>query len=299
MFRKISSLINPIEILLIVVSYFLGSAMSHYLGYSQKSLGLWNGLIIILSFTLGCRFLGDYFQKTSYLSSPDLLIGNEKKKDDKVIRNTRLISLLIGIAFLAVGIIPFFSLFLNHYFNRVNVIILALGFFVVCLIDFLTNLVSRWGMMEFFKSILYANIVPALAFTIQINTFHRIVFLLTFPLFFIFFALFIVRSLPSNHENQTESGQSLISRIGPITILRIHNFSLLLGYLLLLSGTFFDLPWRLIWPVLITFPIGLIQFWQVNQILLGRKLNLTVLEVTAIATTIFSVYLMMLNLWLN
>jgi hypothetical protein len=180
-----------------------------------------------------------------------------------------------------------------------NLVIIVFTLFIISVVEIFPSQVSGGGLLEFLQALYFANLIPLIAFSLQSNLVHRLIFILTFPMFFLYFAYFIVSSLPNVEKKIGTKDRSLIFMNGPILSLRIHNLLVLLAYLTLLSGSFFDVPWKLIWPVLITLPIGLIQIWQINLILRGHKPGFTPLIFTAIITTGFATYLMILSLFVN
>jgi len=299
MINKVLSIFKPINTLLIILTYFLGIGIAHYLGFPQNVNTLWNGLILIIAFHTGSIFLGKYFDL--YFSHNSHYSAEEKSYPFKFQqeKNLQILFLLIGVACLAVCMIPLFAFIFTDVLKIPNLVLIVLTFFIICIVEIFPNQVSSVGLLEFLQALYFANLIPSIAFSLQSNSFHRLLFLLTFPLFFLFLASFIVFSLPKVKNNIETKDQSLISRIGPILSLRIHNLLILLAYLTLLSGSILDLPWKLIWPVLVTLPIGLIQIWQVNQILKGYKPSFTPLIFIAIATAGFATYFMMLSLLLN
>jgi hypothetical protein len=299
MLRKIIFPLRLIEIILILLGYFLGGAIGQYLGFSIKYPIFWNGLILVYCLYFGSKFISRYLQLNSSALKSFSSAGGYSQKDFQENRNIGYVSLLAGITFLAIGIIPASSLFAGHYFNKVTVILFAMIIFFEGVNDFFPAQITEWGMTEFTKAFLFANCIPAIGFAFQGHTIHRLVYLLTFPLFFITFALFIVLSMPALQTSTIASRHSILPWAAPITLLRINNFLLLAGYLLLLMTTLFDVPWRLIWPSLMAFPICLVEIWQINQILAGHKPNIQVLELTATAVVIFTTYFMILAIWLN
>lgn len=299
MIKKIIASIKVIEVLLLAVTYILGFVISHYLGYHISWTGLISGFVILISITLGIKLLGNYIYRNSIiLSTANSGIHNDKTNNQEI-QNFGSINLFTSLAFFAVGLIPAIALFRLHIFNAINLTILAIAILFLGMVEIFHELTSRWGLTEVFKSFVYANLVPVLAFTFQTGLIHRFDFLLTFPLFFLFLSFFIVLSLARAHIKSDETPQSLISRFGPFIVLRLHNVSVLIGFLFFLLASFFEVPWRIIWPPLIMIPIGLIQIWQVNQILAGKKPNIKVLELTAISISFFCSYFLILGLWLN
>jgi 1,4-dihydroxy-2-naphthoate octaprenyltransferase len=299
MIKKVLSILKPINTLLILLTYFLGIGIAHYLGFPQRINALWNGLILIIAFHTGSIFLGKYFELYFFPNSD--YSAEEKRNPIKYQqeKNLRILFLLIGVACLALCMIPLFAFLFTDVLIISNLILIILTFFIISIVEIFPDQVSNAGLLEFLQALYFANLIPSIAFSLQSNSIHRLLFLLTFPLFFLFLALFIAFSLPKVGNNTETWCHSLISRIGPILSLKIHNLLILLAYMTLLSGRMLDLPWKLIWPVLITMPIGLIQIWQVNRILKGHKPNFTSLIFTAIASAGFATYFMMLSLLLN
>jgi hypothetical protein len=287
--KNLLAILKPVNLFLLTTGNFLGLAIIDYLGYKTHWSGFWNGLLFFLLISIGSSFMGNYFQ----VQSSSLLTEDRKKTE------IMFLVLMLGVAFLAISIIPIFSLVRNHLINPFNALFISMGIIIIALVEILPTRISQWGLEEFFRAFLFANLIPALAFSLQANIYHRLIFLLTFPLFFFFLSFFIVGNISAVHETPIESSGSLIRKIGSFPVLRMHNLSLLMGYLILLAGTFFELPWKLIWPALMTIPIGLLQIWQINQILDGKKPNLTALEFTAATIAIFTTYFSILALWLN
>lgn len=299
MLKRIVSSIRIIEIFLLIIGYILGFMIGKYLGFTMSWSRIINGMMELISLTLGFKFLGNYF----YRKFSNLPFTRNQSKDlnreNKEIREIENLYLLLSVAFFAIAFIPLLTILRTHSFNQLNLTVLSLGIFFLGAVEIFRELISRWGMMEIFKSFLYANLIPALAFTLQVGTIHRFVFLLTFPLFFLYFAQFIILYLPTVQEISDESSSHLISIYGTFAVLRIHNVSILIGFLFFLLGTFFQVPWRIIWPPLIMIPVGLVQIWHTNQILSGKKPNFRVLELTAISIAFFCTYFLILSLWLN
>ena len=299
MINKILSALKPINTLLILLTYFLGIGIAHYLGFTQNVETLWNGLILVISFHTGSIFLGKYFEMYFLHNASSSTHEHGHPSSVQEEKYLQFLFLLIGIAFLAVCMIPLFELFFASILKISNFILIVLTFFIICVVEIFPNQLSNVGLLEFLQALFHANLIPSIAFLLQTNSVHRLLFLLTFPLFFLFLALFIVFNLPNATRNNETKSRSLSSRIGPILFLRVHNLLILVSYLVLLSGSILDLPWKLIWPVLMTLPIGLIQIWQVDQVLKGHKPRFNLLTLVAIATAGSATYFMMLSLMLN
>ena len=96
MIKKAFSVLKPINTLLILLTYFLGIGIAHYLGYPQKINTLWNGLILIIAFHTGSVFIGKYYDL--YFSHNSHYSAEEKSHPLKSSqeKNLQILFLLIG-----------------------------------------------------------------------------------------------------------------------------------------------------------------------------------------------------------
>ena len=206
---------------------------------------------------------------------------------------------LIGIVCLAVSLIPLINLI--HFYNIDLLVLTVFGvvFLLIYIIDLKTEWLDALGLTIFVRAFLYANLMPSISYLLQTYRMHRFLFLVTFPLFFIFLALFIVISLEELKEDNSKLSATLAGKLGVINYLRLHNIVIMFVFIILLLETFIDLPWRLVWPPLLVLPIAWLQIWQVNQIARGKRVAFNLLVYTAIASATLTTYFITLALWLN
>jgi 1,4-dihydroxy-2-naphthoate octaprenyltransferase len=299
MFNQYISKIKFVRFLLIALTYSLGIGIVYYLRIPLK----WDIFLDGLIWTELIYLSSIYFKVYVDRNNPSRYFPVEKEIDRPLwVKNEKALEkiyLLTGVTSLAVSIIPLFNFINKGLNNSIISIIVAMTLGVVFISEVFSEQLSTIGLSEFLQSFFFANLIPALAFILQSGIMHRLVFLLTFPLFFLFFALSIVLLLPDIDKNDYIYQNSLAARIGSPNIMRLHNILILFAFLVLLLETIFNLPWKLIWPALIALPIGLIQVWQVNQIERGKRPHLNALVFNAFATAGLTTYFMLLAVLLN
>ena len=60
-----------------------------------------------------------------------------------------------------------------------------------------------------------------------------------------------------------------------------------------------EIPWRIIWPGLLTIPVGILQIIYLDKIVKGEKPNWQLLQVFSIATALITPYLITYALWIG
>ncbi len=291
--------ISPWHFVFSTLTYLFGIGIAHYLGIPLNWNTVWNGLIWIILIIISSGYLRAFLFYSEFTNPENKINPDNKKnelKNEKYLRN---IYLLTSISCLAVSLIPLMYFVLRGIINPLVVIFLGLTFGIIYILEVFPDPFINTGLFEFLRSIYFATLIPSLAFIIQSGYVHRLIFLLTFPLVFLFFAFFIVLSVSAVENNNSFSKESLVLKIGSINVLRLHNLLILFAYLLLGLEIFFDLPWKLIWPGLVALPIALFQVWQIHEIELGRKPVYPLLVLNAIASTSLTTYFILLALWLN
>jgi hypothetical protein len=106
-------------------------------------------------------------------------------------------------------------------------------------------------------------------------------------------------ALPRYGEDLIKKDFNMMTNLGWERGMLIHNILIITTYTLIAIAFIFGLPWRLVWPELLTLPIGFYQILQMRQISLGIKPNWGILRLTAITLFGLSAYLVTLSLWIG
>lgn len=295
MIRKFFSVIQFNLFFLTALTYFLGISIAHYLGFQLRWGIIIEGLVWIFAILISSSYIKSYYE--IFFPRIEFQKSGLRPQVERE-RGMANIFLLTGIAGLAVSLIPLMNLFLNGSMKSITLIIFLVIMAVTFSVELFSNQIATSGLLEFFRAFSVANLSPAIAFVLLSGDIHRLLFLLTFPLLFIYFALFITLSLPKIESGEIDIKYTLLGRLGSVNILRIENLLVLFTYFVFLFEAILDLPWKLVWPALVVLPLGLLQVWQVSQILNGKKPSFMPLLFNAYATAGFTTYFIILALWI-
>jgi len=276
----------------------VGVSLSHYLGFQFNWNICLNGILWILGITLSSAYFFVYFE--SPYEFERRIKKDEEDRDRKMINyaNTRQLYLIIGISILAVSLIPLVKIMTYRDINIILVSFLSMYLGLTFLVNIFPQTFSRTGFLEFIKAIIIANVLPAIGYILQTNEMHRFLLFLTLPLMFIFYALMITLTLQACEKSEIVSKNSIISSMGIKAIGDFHNLLVVSGYVLMLFMlSVVKIPNDLLWPQLITLPLGMLQIWQIRQIRKGGKLAISPLVLNALATSGLAEYFLLLTLW--
>jgi len=298
MLKKLVSILDVSYLLLIVLTYGLGISLSHYLGNPIRWSSFWNGILWLIGIVLSGFYFKEYFGKRSKSEFRRELL--EEKYGDDSLQETNALKfcLLVGIAWLAVSLIPLINSVIEDRISALTLVFILLHLGFTYLVSIFPGYLSKTGLLEFINAIILANLIPAIAFTLQSNGLHRLLLLLTFPLMFFFFALFIIITFQECERSEDTYLQSVVKSMGILKVVNLHNLLIVFGYLIMIMGVIFHVQWKLIWPQLMTLPIGAIQIWQISHVTKGGKPAISPLVLNAISTAGFTTYFLLLTLWL-
>jgi len=275
------------------LTYNLGAGIARYLGETINWSTYWLGLACVTLLQISSYYLSQHFElveKSPYLSNPDDIHHVARKK---------LIFLQLASATLTIGSVITVLLFTNHFLTPVS--LLLLGLMLILAIMYAVppfRLVQR-GYGELTITIIIANLSPALAFVFQTGDLHRLLALVTSPITFLTLATFLALSLQKYSRELRSNISTLLVRLGWQRGIQLHHFFLALSYVIFISANLVDIPWQLVFPPLLTFPLALFQAWQINQIASGAKPRWKLLSYTSLSTLGLTIYFLSLSLWTN
>jgi 1,4-dihydroxy-2-naphthoate octaprenyltransferase len=153
------------------------------------------------------------------------------------------------------------------------------------------------GYGELALSLQMANIIPALAFLLQVGNLHRLLAMITFPITALYLAMLLALSLEGYASDEKYRRKTSMVRLGWQRGMNLHNLLILFGFLLFGLAAILGLPWSLTWPGLLGLPLGLFQIWQMSLIASGAKPRWRLLSFNAVATVVLTAYLVTFTLW--
>ncbi|HNB54954.1 MAG TPA: prenyltransferase [Anaerolineales bacterium] len=153
------------------------------------------------------------------------------------------------------------------------------------------------GFGELTLAILVGNLVPALAFLLQLGEFHRLIAMATFPITFLILATILALRFPNYATHLKYRKNSLIIRMGWDTAMTAHNIFVLVAFALVGLAAVFGFPSFAATPLLLALPLALVQIWYITRIAGGVKPNWNALSLAAVILVGFTSYLMTFAFW--
>ncbi len=290
-------LTRPFFLLGGILMYALGVGIAHYLGASIDWPVYWLGQGCVTLLQLSAQYLNEYFDLIADADNPNrtpFTGGSGTGREGAIRRN---IPLMAAASTLTVGAVLTVLLIANGRINQSSGLILALAYAgsIFYSVPPLRLVGSGYG--ELVASILVANLVPVFAFILQYGDLHRLVAMATFPLTALHIAMLIGFSLPDYSNDLKFGKRTLLIRLGWQRGMLIHNYLIILAYLILAIAVLQGMPWRLAWPGFLTLPVGGFQIYQMNRIAAGAPARWTPLTFNAIATFGLTAYLLAFAFW--
>jgi len=282
---------RPINLLLIALTYVLGSGIARYLGISQAVIPFWLGLGGILLAQFSMSLLAEALRPVEQPSE------NDENRAERV--NLRKEALMVSVGALAVAAVLAILLSQEGALSPVAMLFLSLSLLLV-----LAYAVPplRWvdaGFGEFALAVHIAVVAPALGFILQQGEYHRLVAIISFPLTLLALAYFLILDFPTFAVDEKYDRRTLLRSMGWERAVPLHHGLVLGAFVLLASALLFGLAWGLIWPSLLTLPFGLLQIFWLRNISLGAKPIWTLLTVNALAVFGLTAYLLTFAFWLR
>jgi 1,4-dihydroxy-2-naphthoate octaprenyltransferase len=289
-------LTTPEVVLFTLFSYSIGIGLAHHLGINLDSLNVFLGLLMCLLLIEMRNFLMAYFEHPeshqSSLSRSDPLF-------EQLLGVKRMTLLQISLLILTAGAMITVLVVFRGDLHTATFLYLGLGF-LLCFFSAvppLRLLVHGYG--EIAEAILLAYLFPAMAFSMQGESTHILLVMLTLPLVFFYLAMSIARSFKTFGYDATHDKKNLVTMLGWQKSVTVHNLFVLIGFFLIAVFLLVGLPWSLAWPVLLGLPVGLFQIYLVMLMAMGGKPRWQLLSLTSSTLFILETYLISLTLWIK
>ena len=282
---------RPLQLLLAALTYLLGAGIARYLGIHLNGGAFWLGLVWVMLIQIAAYLLAEYFRL------PFEPLGEA----DAPAQRLRLRTLLLQISAAALTLVAALTIVMlrSRFITPSSAIFLALIFLLLMAFSVPPLRLVNAGFGEFALAILFADFIPALAFLLQADKFHRLLPLVTFPLTLLALAYFLILDFPSFASDQKYGRSNLLIRLTWPRAIPLHHMLLLAAYMLFVAAPLFGFPWRLLWPVFLTLPLAAYQIFMLRNIGLGVKPLWTILTANASAIFGLTVYLLSLTFWIR
>jgi len=282
---------RPLFLLIAALTYGLGASVANYLGEPLRVDAFWLGFIGVSMAQLSMNLLTDVFRPPN-----EPIIPGETFVERRSLRNN---ALYVSIAALAAVALAAFVLFQNGRLSSLSMLLFGLSIFVVLVHAIPPLRLLDRGFGEFLQAAHLAYVVPAIAFLLQVQQYHRLLALVTIPLTAIAFAYFIVLDFPAFAADQKYERRTLLTLLGWQKAIPFHHALLITAYFLFAAAPFLGFSLQILWPVFITLPFAIFQILTLNNIASGGPANWTLLTVNALAVFGLTAYLLAMIFWLR
>lgn len=289
--RTVVNFVRPVQLMLAMLSYWLGVGLARYLGATILPVPQFLGGIFVILLMAASYLLTEYFRPFN-----EPLVPGETRKEREQVRS---LLLVISISFLGLASILVFLLQREGLVHLDTAMLLALFGLLS-----LANAVPPFrfagrGFGELSSAIQISSLSPTLAFLFQFGGLHRLLTIFTLPLFFMALAYFLALDFPGYSDDLKYERRSFLTSLTWERAIPLHNLLLILAYLFFAAIPFMGVPVGLVWPALLTLPLAAYQVFSMRGLADGAKPLWPVF--VAVATAIFglSIYLVALTFWLR
>lgn len=297
--RIIIAISRPGTLVTTVLMYCLGTGIVDFLGHPIDWIAFSIGLVCSILLVLSSHFLDVFYRsiETNPDSSTSVLMKNVSS--DISPNAFRRLILQVAITILTVGAMLTVLLIAQGLIGISTLLILGISFILSFIYAVPPFNLSQKGLGEIIETILIVNFLPAFGFLLQYGEIHRLLIMLTIPLSFLMIAMHLALALPRYGEDLIKNGSNMMTGLGWERGMTVHNLLIITGFGLIAVAYLFGLPWRLVWPGVLTLPLGVYQIWQMRQIALGVKPNWGILRLTSFALFGLTSYLITISLWIG
>lgn len=291
LFAKLLNFTRPLDLLLTALCYGLGLGVARYLGQDIDPLKALLGGMVVLFLMAAARLAEKFFS-----FPPESYFENESEDQRNAFRRlifyTTLIlfgaaALLVSLMLVEAQLNPTAGLFLAGAFLTA----VAFGVPPVRIID--------RGFGEFGLALLMGAFAPAAAFSLQTGEVHRLLPLVTFPLFALALACLLAFDFPDYASDLKRGRRTMLISLTWTRAIFAHNLLLAAAYLFFAGALFLGLSFALVWPALLTLPLAVYQVFMLTRISDGAKPIWPTFTINAAAIFGLTAYLLTLTFWLR
>jgi 1,4-dihydroxy-2-naphthoate polyprenyltransferase len=295
--RQLIRLSRPLFLLGGILLFALGGGIANYLGITINWGVYLLGQAWVTTLQLAAQFLNEYFDAPIDNQNPNrtpFTGGSGVLGPDGLPRR---VALMAAYGCLAVTASLTVLLIVTKGLSLIAIVIMILALLGAIFYSVPPIRLSATGYGELTTSILVANLVPALSFLLQTGNFHRLLAMSTFPLTLLHMAMMISFEFPDYSLDANFGKRTLTVRVGWQLAMTINNLLILGAYFMLGLAVAFGLPMGIALPAFLTFPLGLLQIWQLRRIADGVKPNWTTLTLNAMVLFAVTAYLLAYSFW--
>jgi 1,4-dihydroxy-2-naphthoate octaprenyltransferase len=288
---KLIKLSNPVHLLLGALAYTLGAGIARYLGAAIDWPVFWLGLLIGLSLLAAAAWLAAFFR----LPLTPLPPGETPRQRQR----GRVRLLQAAYAALTISGAAAVTLLLARALTPSAGVLLLLAVLAALAYAVPPLRLAEAGYGELVMAAMLAMLLPALAFLLQTDDFHRLLPLTAFPLTLHAIASLLAADFSAFAGDQKLGRRSLLTRLGWQRAVPLHHILLLAAFLLFAVAPFFGVAWGLLWPVFLALPFAGLQIAWLQRIAGGGKPLWKFFDLLTLSVLALTLYLLTFSFWLR
>jgi len=280
---------RPLNMLLMALTYVLGTGIARYLGFPARLTVFWLGMLGVLLAQMTMGLLREVFRT-------DVVLRNSGEAAGAGIREAALYTSIAALA--ACGIVAFI-LYKDGVFSPP--LFVSVGASLVLLLAYAVpplRLLDR-GFGELLLAINIAYLGPSIGFLLQAGTYHLLLSVSAVSLTLLLLATLLVLDFPSYAEDLKYMRATLLLRLGWENAVRLHQGLLLGAYILLGASALFGFSFALLAPAFLTLPFAALQWHLMRNIASGAKPIWNLLTANTVAVFGLTTYFLTLSFWLR
>jgi len=282
-------LIRPLHLLLVALTYTLGSSIPAYLGRPLNALAFWLGFAGVLLAQTSMSLLSEVFRPHN-----EPLVDDETPAQKETLRNNML---YISIAALTVNVFLAYLLYANQILILSSFLFLFSSLLLVLVYSIPPiRLVDR-GFGELSLAAHVAYIIPSIGFILQFKENHRLLIFIVIPLTALALAYFLIINFTTFSSDEKYQRATLLRQLGWERAVPLHHSLIAFAYVLFALAPVFG--FSILWTSLLTLPFAILQIVLLRHVSLGGKPNWIMLTSTALAVFGLTTYFITLTFWLR
>ncbi len=289
-FTTIIKSIRLFPLISLLTTYILGGGLVQYVKQMRDWTTFIQGGIFLILIALSLDLL-------TLLQS----LGNrENWPNDVDLRTIRRMRLLIAISaatFLTVSTTIFIQWMLSGIVWQGLAVLLAALIGLGILYYLSQNEKSLRLFQMLFEAGLFVVIPPALAYFLQSKDLHRLLTMAVMALLPAYLAYRMLQPLENFGFDQKHEKLTIVTHMGWQRAMTLHNALILLTYLLMALVALLGFPWFLLWPVFLTFPIGILEIWLMERVRGGKKPLWRIMQFATASVFLIPIYLLGFAFW--
>lgn len=279
--------------------YLLGVGIARYLGIELDGALLLAGQVWVSAMQLCVHYLNEYFDhpQDAQHANRTLFSGGSGALGPGADQLRPQVALVAAGTALALVAAATHHIARSGQLNATVLLLMALIFFGAFFYSVPPVRLATSGYGELSTAIVLAALVPALGFTLQSGTMHRLLGLSTFPLVALTLASMLALEFADYAQDLRTGKLTLFVRAGWEPALRLHHALVAGGYALLVGAVAAGLPPAIGLLPLLSLPLAALQVWYMQRIAQGLKPNWLALTFNGMAFTFLSAYLLAQGFW--